>query len=443
MTDTRPATGATAREGLPWLPALAFFLVLTAYYIIRPVRDQLSGAVGSTALPAFYLATFAATLLLTPLFGYMASRFRRAPLLAWSYSFFIMCLVAFVPAFVAQDRIGARNLGIVFFVWTTVFNVFVVSLFWSFMADIYDSVRARAVFPIIAMGGMGGALFGPVVTSSLVSVVGVAPLLVVSAAMLAAALACLLWMSRRQPPRQGDVVVEDVALGGSLLAGIRAAWSQPFLRNMAILMLLSDGIGTLAYTLVADSVHATMHDKVAITQFYSRLDLAINLFGALMQFTVTRWVLVRLGAMWGLIIPSVVNVLLLLCVAALSHAVLAFPLPWFGGTVAVSVSIITIMQVVTRGTAYGMTKPASDALYTRVAREQRYKGKNFVETAVWRLGDVLVASSVVGLRALGVGVAGMALICACGSVLATWISRKAGTSPDLLPEPDIETRRAA
>ncbi|HMH68255.1 MAG TPA: hypothetical protein VK519_10065 [Pinirhizobacter sp.] len=105
--------------------------------------------------------------------------------------------------------------------------------------------------------------------------------------------------------------------------------------------------------------------------------------------------------------------------------------------------MITIMQVVTRGMAYGMTKPASDALYTRVAREERYKGKNFVETAVWRLGDVLVTSGVVGLRALGVSVAGMALICMCGSVLATWISRKAGTSPDLLPEPYIDARRAA
>src|ERR1700754_3881576 len=184
MTEERPATGATAREGLPWLPALAFFLVLTAYYVIRPVRDQLIGAVGSTALPSFYLAVFVVTLLLAPLFGYMVSRFGRARLLAYSYSFFIACLLAFVPAFLAQDRIGARNLGIVFFVWTTVFNVFVVSLFWSFMADIYDSVRARAVFPIIAMGGMGGALFGPVVPSTLVSVVGVAPLLVVSATML-------------------------------------------------------------------------------------------------------------------------------------------------------------------------------------------------------------------------------------------------------------------
>ena len=443
MTPERPATGATAREGLPWLPALAFFLVLTAYYIIRPVRDQLIGAVGSTALPSIYLAVFVATLLLTPLFGYTVSRFRRAPLLAFSYSFFIACLLAFVPAFLAQDRIGARNLGNVFYVWTTVFNVFVVSLFWSFMADIYDSVRARAVFPIIAMGGMGGALFGPVLTSTLVSLMGVASLLVVSACMLTLALGCLLWISRRQPPRQGTAVREDVAIGGSLLAGMKAAWSQPFLRNMAILMLLSDGIGTLAYALVADSVHATMHDKVAITQFYSRLDLAINLFGALMQFTVTRWVLVRLGAVWGLIIPSVVNVLLLLCVAAASHGVLAFPLPWFGGAVAVSVSVITIMQVVTRGMAYGMTKPASDALYTRVAREERYKGKNFVETAVWRLGDLLVTSSVVGLRALGMGIAGMALISACASVLATWISHKAGTSPDLLPEPDVGTRRAA
>jgi AAA family ATP:ADP antiporter len=422
----------------PWLSALAFFFVLTSYYIIRPVRDQLSGAVGSAQLPWFYGATFVVMLLLTPIFGMLVSRFRRALLLTWSYSFFIVCLLAFVPAFLAQDRLGARSLGIVFFVWTSIFNLFVVSLFWSFMADIFDSARARSLFPVVALAGMAGAVFGPLLTTSLVGWLGVAPLLVVSAAMLALSLVCLLLLSARHNARAPSDSAGKQAIGGSLWAGVRAAWSRPFLRNMALLMLLSDGIGTLAYSLVADYAKATYTDNAARTAFYANMDLAINVFGAVLQLTVTRWLLVRFGAMWGLVVPSLVNVALLLMVAAASHVVFHFPFVWFAhgqlAIVPVTLSIVALLQIVTRGTAYGMTKPASDALYTRVPREMRYKGKNFVETAVWRFGDVVVTSGVVGLRAVGVGIAGMALLCAGLSVVATFISRRAGTAPDLLPE---------
>ncbi len=141
--------------------AFAFFFVLTAYYIVRPVRDQLGGAVGSSQLPMFYAATFVAMLLLTPVFGSLVARFERRRLLGWSYSFFVACLLAFIPVFMVQDRLGARAIGVVFYVWVSVFNLFVVSLFWSFMADIFDNRRAREIFPLIALGGMAGAIFGP------------------------------------------------------------------------------------------------------------------------------------------------------------------------------------------------------------------------------------------------------------------------------------------
>ena len=425
---------AAIREGAePALSALAFFFVMTSYYIIRPVMGQLSGAVGSQSLPLFYGAVFVVMLLLTPLFGMLVARFRRRQLLGWSYSFFILCLLAFVPAFVAQDRIGARELGVVFFVWASVFNLFVVSLFWSFMADIFSSGQARRVFSLIALSGMAGAVFGPLVTKLLVRLIGVAPLLVVSALALALALALLLRLSARhdrQPGSRGDE-----AVGGSLWAGVKELWSRPFLRYMALLMLFGDGIGTLAYALVADYAKAHFVDTVARTAFYNNLDLATNTLGAVLQLTLTRWLLIRRGAGWGLVLPAVVNVALLLMVAIGGH-----------GTVVVSgygVSLLALMMVVTRGFAYGMTKPAVDALYTRVQRETRYKGKNFVETTVWRFGDLVVTSAVSGLRMLGVGVTGLALAGTGVAMLATWVSRRAGWSPDLAPdEPATRTGAA-
>jgi AAA family ATP:ADP antiporter len=191
-------------------------------------------------------------------------------------------------------------------------------------------------------------------------------------------------------------------------------------------MLFGDGIGTLAYAMVADYAKAHFSDAVARTAFYNDLDLATNLLGAAMQLTLTRWLLIRRGAGWGLVVPTVVNVVLLAGVA------------WIGGgsllLFGAAVPALGAMLVITRGFAYGMTKPAVDALYTRVPRETRYKGKNFVETAVWRFGDVLVTSAVSGLRMLGWSVGGLALLGAGVAAMATVVARRAGWSPDLAPE---------
>jgi len=416
----------TEQAYAPVLSALAFFFVMTAYYIVRPVRDQLGGAVGSQSLPLIYLAVFVVMLLLTPLFGMLVAHFKRKQLLGWSYCFFVLCMLAFVPAFIAQDRIGARQLGVVFYVWVSVFNLFVVSLFWSFMADIFSSLEARKVFPLIALGGMAGAIFGPIVTKLLVQLIGVAMLLVVSAAALLLALGLLLRLSAQQERREGHAQQSE-PVGGSLWAGVKELWSRPFLRYMAILMLLGDGIGTLAYALMADYAKAHFTNNVARTSFYNDLDLVTNVLGAILQLTVTRWLMVRHGAGWGLVVPALVNLVLLLVVVGLGVGDVSL--------LGFSVPMLAVMLVGSRGFAYGMTKPAVDALYTRVPRETRYKGKNFVETAVWRFGDVLVTSSVSLLGKLGMGVAGMAMIGAGVSAFATWVARRAGHSPDLLPEP--------
>ncbi len=412
-------------EGVPLvLSSWAFFLILTSYYIIRPVRDQLSGAVGSVALPLFYAGTFVAMLVLTPVFGWLVSRFVRRRLLIWVYGFFIVCLLAFVPAFMAQQDIGARNLGVVFFTWVSVFNLFVVSLFWSLMADLWTSLQARRLFPLIAFAGMLGALAGPPLTRAFAAVLGVAPLLVVSALLLVIALVLLLVVSRHHAHAEAPV---GDAIGGSLWAGVRQALMQPFVRSMALLMLLSDGIGTLAYALVADYVKAHVEGRVARLDFYANLDLANNLLGMLLQLTLTRWILTRFGATWGLVIPALVNVVLLVAIAVFGTG----PLLALGA----GTSLLIVLQVVVRGTQYGMIKPASDALYARARREVRYKGKNFVETTVWRFGDLVVTSGLNGLRALGAGAAVIAGMAAGLSAVAAWVGHRAGHSPDLEDEP--------
>ncbi|WP_342777380.1 translocase [Luteibacter pinisoli] len=420
MNARRPAMG----EGLTLaLSVIAFFFVMTSYYVLRPVRDQLVGAAGSSSLPGFYAIVFGVMLGLTPVFGWLVARFPRKRLIGVSYLFFIACLVGFVPAFVAQDRIGAVALGTVFFVWVSVFNLFVVSLFWSFMADIYQSRQARLVFPFIAFGGMGGALLGPLVTRLLVQRVGVPSMLVISAVGLLLALGALLALSARP----GDNAASSgEPVGGSILEGAKSAFSQPFLRYMTVLMLLSDGIATLAYALVADYAKLHFLDNAARTAFYADLDLWVNGIGAALQLTLTPLILRGLGAVWAMVLPTLANFVLL--------ALLAYFGPVDFSLVGHAVPLIALVMIGSRSMTYGMTKPASDSLYTRIPREARYKGKNFIETAVWRFGDLVVTTSLSAAKGAGVGIATIGLVCAGLAAVATEVARRAATSPDLLPE---------
>ena len=248
-----------------------FFCVLAAYYMLRPVREQLSAAVGSTQLLWFYAATCVVTLALTPLFAWLVSRYRRQVVVPLVYGVFIACLLGFVPLFTHQGLLSPRALGTVFFVWVSVFNLFVVAVFWSFMADIWDEAQARRLFPIIALGGTAGAIAGPILTRTLVHVIGVAPLLVVSASLLAVAVGCVLLLgrwARVHGSRRFDAAQES-AVGGGMFDGLKQIFANPVMRGMALLLLLSDGIGTVNYALVADDAGAHLRDAVARTAFIS------------------------------------------------------------------------------------------------------------------------------------------------------------------------------
>jgi len=331
------------------------------------------------------------------------------------YGFFIACLLGFVPLFAQPDLLGPRVLGTVFFVWISVFNLFVVSVFWSFMVDIWDDAQARRLFPIIALGGTAGAIAGPLLTRSLVAVIGVAPLLLVSALLLGLALACVAWLGRwaRVHGRRPDAAHGE-ALGGGMLDGIRQIFANPFMRNMALLMLLGDCIGTVNYALVIDYSGATFTDAIARTRFAATLDLVTNVLQVVAQLTLTRWLLVRHGAapviaLWA---TATVAVLLIVVVSDDPYAPVIGAMPW-----------VAVALIVSRGLAYGMLGPARESLYTLVPRSLRYKGKNAVDTAAWRFGDLSVALSMNALRAFGVGVAGFAglsALAAAGSGVIGW-----------------------
>jgi AAA family ATP:ADP antiporter len=410
-------TGARAheREAL-LLGFVQFFCVLASYYLLRPVRDQFSAAVGSTNLWQFWLSTFLVTLAIVPVFGALVARWPREKFIPATYGFFIVCLLAFLPAFAAQDRIGARTLGIVFYVWLSVFNLFVVSLFWSFMADLFDGVQARRLFPVIALGGTLGAIFGPIV-ASLLSIDG---LLLAAVALLLVAVACTWrlsdWSHRNPHPQRQGEMADGGVIGGGVLDGILKVFRSPFLRKMITLMLLGDAIGTIAYALTADVVAAQASDSESRKTIYAHIDLMTNSLQLFLQIFVTRALMAGFGVVGALVADAAIKIAVLF------------------ETILIGAPMVIPMLVVTRGSTYGVGKPAADALYARAEREARYKSKNTIETAGWRFGDVVVSLSMKALSGVGVGVVGYALISTIAAGLTGWLGWRAAHAPELTPE---------
>ena len=404
--------------------ATYFFLVLAAYYVIRPVRDQLSAAVGSTALPIFYAATFIATIALAPLFGALVARFQRRHFVPIVYLFFIAGLVAFIPLFRMQGTIDPRVLGSAFFVYGSVFNLFVVSVFWSFMADLFDAAQARRLFPLIALGGAAGAIAGPALTKALVFVIGVSGLLMVSSLLLGLSILCIFALSRwsRHHPVAGDARRNERVIGGSFLAGAVETFKSPLMRRLALLMLLGDAVGTVVYALLIDYSGATYPTREARTDFAASVDLYANILQALLQISLTRWLMVRFGPAPALALDGAVKALML-------GGLAVFAGPW-----------IALVAIVTRASAYGVFKPAFDSLYTQVDAETRYKTKNFIDTAVWRFGDLAITSGFNGLRALGTSLPGFAALAMLAAAASGWVGWRAAHSSALKPAGDARAQ---
>ena len=392
-----------------------FFCVLAAYYVIRPVRDQLSAAVGSTALPIFYAATFVVTLALAPVFGALVARFPRRKFVPAVYLFFLIGMLAFIPLFQMQEAIGARLLGSIFFVWVSVFNLFVVAVFWSFMADLLDAEQAHRLFPVIALGGTLGAIAGPAMTRSLNTIIGVSGLLVVSSLLLGLAIACIFALSAwsRRHPIAGDEHRDTRVIGGSFIAGAIETLKSPLMRRLALLMLLGDAVGTVIYALLADYSGATYATREARINFSANIDFYANLLQVFLQLGLTRTLLVRYGPAPPLALDGAIKALMLAGLTIFSGA-------W-----------IAVVAVVTRASAYGVFKPAIDAAYTRVDAETRYKTKNFIDTSVWRFGDLVVTSSFNLLRGLGTSVPGFAVLAMIAAGCSGWVGWRAAK---MLPE---------
>ncbi|MBK6725718.1 MAG: MFS transporter [Xanthomonadales bacterium] len=412
-------SGALREVQAAAIAALYFFLVLGSYYLIRPVREQLGAAAGgSDALPWLWTGTFLATLVLTPFYGAIVARHPRRVFIPVTYAFFAIGMVAFSPL-LRTDAPGTL-LAAGFYIWVSVFNLFVVAVFWSFMADLFTDEQARRLFGPIGIGGTIGAIAGPTAAKELVGQVGVAGLMWMSALALCAALLCVLALTHwaKQHGRR-DARIAEQPIGGGLWSGAVQVLRDPFLRAMAILMLLSDVIGTMLYALNSDIARDTLTTAIARTEYFAGIDQAANGLQMIFQLLLAPLLMSRLGPLAVLLFAAAMNIVVLAAVGCLPGA-----------------ETTMLAMVISRAGGYGLVQPARDSLYTRVPRELRYKSKAFIDTAVWRAGDVLTSFAMLGLRGIGFGVATFAAMAGVASLATMWFSWRAVRSSEQRRDPE-------
>jgi len=389
-----------------------FFSLLCTNYILRPIREEMGIAGGVDNLQWLFTGTFVAMLTLVPLFGWVAARYPRKQFLPYVYYFFLANILIFYALFTSD--IKHAYVARAFFIWLSVFNLFVVSVFWSFMADIFSDPQAKRLFGFIAGGGTIGALTGPVLTASLVGIIGVNNLLLIAAGLLALPVLCIQGLARwtrksgidRDPQKEAE---SDRPMGGSIFAGIPLVLRSPYLLGIGALILLYSTLATFLYFEQAALVENAFSEPEQRVALFAGIDFSTNAITILIQVFLTARIVERLGLAWTLaLIPLGV---------AVGFLVLGLA-PVLG--------VLVVMQVLRRAGNFSLTKPAREMLYVVLGKEEKYKAKNFIDTVVYRGGDAVSAWAYTGLRAIGVSLAGVAFVAVPLAGIWAWVSFRLG-----------------
>ena len=400
------------RAALLW-SFLYFFSLLCGYYVLRPVRDEMGIQSGVQNLPWLFTATFLVMLAAVPLFGWLSARFPRRILLPAVYGFFIANLLLFFAAF--QFDALKVHAARVFFVWLSVFNLFAVSVFWSFMVDLYTVEQGKRLFGFIAAGGTTGAIAGPALTATLVRTLGPIPLLIVSAFMLALAILCITrlsaWATHSKQFSEGASAARGAPLGGGIWDGLKEVCTSPYLLGICFYLFCYTVLSTVLYLEMARLVADAYHSPQERTHLFATLDLVVNALTLATQVLLTAQVIKRWGVTFTLALVPAVSII--------GFAGLAlFPV----------LAFVIVFGVIRRAGEFALSRPARETLFTVVARDQKYKAKNVIDTLVYRGGDALAGWFIAGLRGMGLALSGVAFtavpLAMAWVAVAVWLGRR-------------------
>lgn len=396
------------------------FLIMFSYYILRAVRDEISSADRGN-LQYLWTAVFFVMLLAVPAYSWLSSRFSRGVFVPLANRFFILCLVLFWLCLVYLPVDARPWIDRVFYVWSSVFALFVVTVFWGFMSDCFDNSQGKRLFSFIAVGSSLGGMAGSSVTALLAESLPVFSLLLLACVPLELASWCARFLHRHF--NTGSITTpgeSEKVITGNAWTGMQAVFSSPYLLGIAAFIALMTFISTMLYFQQASLVAHAFADRGERTAFYARIDLVVNALTILFQVYLTARIIKWLGVGMTLaMVPALMAV--------------GFVLLGLYPTLAV----LVVVQVVYRAGRYGMTKPAREILWTVLGREAKYKSKPFLDAAVYRGGDLLSGWIYTGMTALGMSIGAIAL--AAAPVAGVWmlLAVRLGAKQEKLARPEV------
>ena len=392
------------RHGATW-----FFLILGSYYILRPIREQIGATYGIQNLSMLFASTFAVMLIAIPLYSFFVGKFHRKRLVPSIYFFFISCLVIFWLSMKSLPDEMQIWVARAFFVWISVYGLFIVSFFWSVAGDMLTTQQGRRIFGIIAGGGTIGGMVGSQIAGRLVGIVGVANLLLIPAAMLAVALVVYFSLERsfrKLADKSFLTQATRKATGGNPFSGFTSVLKSKYLFAISLFGMFLATCGTTVYFQQAEIVKASFANvevdavaleslqrvdvadlddakerlqsaasKEASTAYFANINFAVSIVTLVFQFFIVGWLLRTIGIGWTL---AMLPIAYLIGISSLA--------------ISPSISVLAVVSVLGRAAEYGISNPTREVLFTAVHREDRYKAKSFIDTVVRRGGDTAIGS---------------------------------------------------
>lgn len=382
-----------------------YFLILSSYYVIRPIRDDFGAAGGIENLPWMFTATLVTMLVANTLFAALVARFSRRRFIPIAYRFLIANLLIFFALLLTISKGNQIWVGRVFFVWTTVFNLFVISVFWAFMVDIFNTDQGKRLFGFISVGGTLGAIVGAAITATLVQKVGTLNLLLISAVLLELSAQCVRFFPATPEgpgPSIKKAAIEESPVGGRIWTGIVHNFRSPYLLGISTYMLLYAITSTLLYFQQVGIAASAFTDRGARTAFFAQIDLLVNGLTILVQAFLTGRLLKWLGVGVTLAILPALSVIGFTAMGVVP-----------------TLALLVIFLTVRRAGNFAIARPARETLFTVISREDKYKAKNFIDTVVYRAGDQIGAWTSLLLGWLGLGLTGVSFVAA--PIAAVWL----------------------
>jgi ATP:ADP antiporter, AAA family len=388
---------------------ILYFCVFAGYFAVRPVRETVGTIIGAKQVSNLFVVTWIVSIALVPAYGALCARFRRQTFLPWIYGFVALSLAVCGVVFMQDEK--NMTVGQFFFVLISVLNLFIVSVFWSFLLEMFDARQAKRLFGAIAAGGTAGALAGPLMTTLLVGRIGNSGVLLFGAGMFIAAIVCqrvLLKIWVAGAAKSGAKPAQDRPIGGNPFAGVWLVLKSPYLLGISLFVVLLAAVNTFLYFEQLQLVKETFKSTAERTRVFGQIDTTVQSLTILCQIFLTG----RLASKWG------VGLLLT-----------AVPLAMVGGLLLLAsvhtFAILALVMIARRVGEYAFVRPGREMLFSHVDNETKYKAKNLIDVPVYRGGDALVAK--VTTAASGAGWAPALLGAGCAAawaVVGWWLGRR-------------------